>query len=108
MHRLNVRCCCQPQKILGTIELRSLERFQRLLIPRVLKASFINFDGDSLVEIAPSDVYADIKLRDFVRPWTFKTELAVYSDDRPIEFWRQFPQFREDDAIPSEKAESSY
>jgi hypothetical protein len=41
------------------------------------------------------------KFRDFTFPGGhLREELAVYSDDRPIEFWKQFPTFR-----PLEKKE---
>jgi hypothetical protein len=78
MPRLNVRCCCQPQKILGTLEVASLYPNQRLAARRGI---------------------VEIEVRAFCNAGEMEYEFAVYSDDRPIEFWRQFASFQE---APSE------
>ena len=76
MPRFNVRCCCQPQKILGTMELATSYPHPKL---------------------ATSKGWTQIELRSFFNG--NEMEFAVYSDDRPIEFWRQFASFQE---APSE------
>lgn len=75
--RLNVRCCCQPQKILGTLEVGSFARFQSIRIPS---------------SIGPIE---RIQVRVFFSNEDAKAEYAIYSDDHPVEYWRQFPTFIE-------------
>ncbi len=93
MHRLNVRCCCQPQKILGTLELRSLALRQEVYIPPEYPSIWSKPEAiNEIVQVPP---YETIVLRQFYHLATGELELAVYSDDRPIEFWRKFKGFRE-------------
>lgn len=81
--RLNIRCCCQPLKIFGTLEVKQ---------EWVDREEFIVPFRDNL-----TFHYERIILKTF-RNGLLK-ELAVYSDDRPIEFWRQLPEFREGDQV---------
>jgi hypothetical protein len=99
MHRLNVRCCCQPQKILGTIELASLSRRQYVYIHPEYPSFRDCIDRPN--EIVPSMQPIIIELRNFFDPAASEFELAVYSDDRPIEFWRKFPGFKENSNEPT-------
>jgi hypothetical protein len=103
MPRLNVRCCCQPQKILGTLEVSSLERNQIIRMFNLGSASVLEYYcGESCEISAPRVSTHIIKIREFKNgPWS-EPEYAVYSDDRPIEFWRQFLSFQE---APSETAD---
>lgn len=94
MYRLNVRCCCQPQKILGTLEVPSLNPIQRFTImtlaPRYAAPRYAGADATEIK-------YHTIQLKYFCQGLNGDDsgELAVYSDDRPIEFWRQFKGFIE-------------
>jgi hypothetical protein len=88
MMRLNVRCCCQPQKIVGTLEVHSLARLQNIYIAQPLSI----MENPTPVMAVTS---ATIELRDFCDGSKMTSELAVYSDDRPIEFWRQLKGFEE-------------
>lgn len=102
MARLNVRCCCQPQKILGTLELTHLRPgpqhlCARMEYPRL--ADLVEYIGDGK-GILPSIPYEQIELRYCRDPNQSKLEIAVYSDDRPIEFWRKFSSFREATSPP--------
>lgn len=87
-HILNVRCCCRPQKILGTLEIDDLHLSFTVAIARPISTGptwpreWVAFD------------YHRIELRHY-QGFDEETEIAVYSDDRPIEFWRQLPNFRE-------------
>ena len=88
-----VRCCCQPLKIFGWLTMpagllprcrvRVREKSMRRLLDPV---------PDPRVPVAPLHF---IKLREFADPENGIDEIAVYSDDRPIEFWRTIEGFRE-------------
>jgi hypothetical protein len=72
---LPVRCCCQPQKVFGfmRVPVRDIDTRRPLFIPYRMRNG-----ADIGIEIR---VFAN-----GVR----NEERAIYSDDRPIEFWRQF------------------
>lgn len=85
-----VRCCCQPTKIFGFIQLHSKSQMQNVLD---------NCGYAHTVELKAMQEVAPIRL-DRERPpmqaeLTVQKELAIYSDDRPIEFWRTIPGFLE-------------
>lgn len=95
MPRLNVRCCCQPTKILGTLEVP--EGWQALKAINLRR-----YDGGlEVLEIREIVLGARSELVEkYSRvPLPALTERAVYSEDRPIEFWRKVPGFREGDAV---------
>lgn len=80
--RLEVRCCCQPQKIFGTLEVPDDRAW----------------DGGSFeVPIRRPEGAIEVEtIR--IRGFSFipgEWDVAVYSDDRPLEFWRQIPTFKE-------------
>jgi len=54
---LNVRCCCQPQKILGQIKITKDNIYELLL------------------------------------KWFGNTEVAIYSDDKPMNHWKGYNGF---------------
>lgn len=89
-----VRCCCTPTKILG-----------------FLKLPLTTQEGNARVRTGDGN-YADVKLKEISQircalperysrfqyhpPLSsYEKELAVYGEDRPIEFWRSFPDFME-------------
>lgn len=89
MARYAVRCCCQPRKIFGYLELPAgLRHGDRVPIYRPVRTPLLAaFDGPAIVN---SCEYVELRIlghRDGRR------ELAVYSDDRPEEFWRDLPNF---------------
>ena len=96
--KLNVRCCCQPTKILGTFE-----------VPNGAGRGFMLYTMEFPHEpismmVTPSEIAPTIPAYNRAEHWIqIKTfgygESAVYSDDRPIEFWRRFPQFKEGDYV---------
>jgi hypothetical protein len=96
--RLNVRCCCQPSKILGTLEVPIEHiathggRFEMLVYDRI--ADRVSIEALEVRQIRLCYISEECKrLARF--PLPPETEYAVYSEDRPIEFWRRVPGFEE-------------
>lgn len=79
---LNVRCCCTPTKILGTMPWA--DGREQLLFARM----------------SPDGVITKhtVRVRHF-RHEDGTNELAVYGDDRGLEFWRKVPGFKEGDYV---------
>ena len=103
MARLNVRCCCQPTKILGTLEILSLPphasqcpgMYNRTTVAVYALEEFFVSDGPLLSPSTTAPYKKEIvQLRSFGH-----RELAVYSEERPIEFWRGILGFEENDNI---------
>ena len=88
--RYEVRCCCQPQKVLGTLPWPSDDMYASVCVP--------DPEGWSLVT-------ATIELRTMNRlgPPVFGIgalrerimEYVIYSEDRGIDFWRKLEGFEE-------------
>lgn len=82
-----VRCCCQPRKIFGFMQVESGmnhimvegKQFQIRVMSEKQTRGFGSIVGK----------YEDIQSVEYTR------ELAIYSEDHPIEFWRQQPGFIE-------------
>jgi hypothetical protein len=76
-----VRCCCQPLKILGFIQVETDKRRFKILDRR--------------------GQHHEVELRRIVEATyemsttIMSEEEAIYSGDRPIEFWRTIPGFVE-------------
>ena len=79
---LPVRCCCQPQKIFGFMPVDS-----SLLSKSDQTIEIDNVAGDKI----------ELKIKKFsassYRQENVAYEMALYSDDRPVEFWFQFNGF---------------
>lgn len=92
----NVRCCCQPTKILGLLRLptglrsgdvvHAHERGTGVGHP-IKMMDFTQITRISLELLRDAGAVTDYARR--------QRELAVYSDDRPIEFWRKIQGFTE-------------
>lgn len=115
MARLNVRCCCQPTKILGTLEVPDAiahhgGRFQ-VIVSNVDVLLHRN-DRECLLDELPALGLETVEVRKIGLPCTVSelerrlaryplpaepmpSEYAVYSEERPIEFWRKVRGFRE-------------
>ena len=76
MEMLNVRCCCTPTKIFGQYPWPTHRNTIKVV------------DVEGEVHILERRVIAS-------RPGLPYTEYAIYSEDRPIEFWRMLPGFVE-------------
>ncbi len=105
--RLNVRCCCLPQRVLGSIDLpEDLSKAGTFRVPMSIETG----------SAGPLTVYANkpfaieyvtVEVREFqereavpeaIEPRGVRLthrELAIFSDDRPVQFWRKFPSFIE-------------
>jgi hypothetical protein len=87
-HWIVVRCCCTPQKVFGFIRIpESLYRPGTLRLPVRSKVHA----GPVSEADYPTDVLVEVKTL-HRGP---ETELAVYSDDRPLEFWLDVAGFVE-------------
>jgi hypothetical protein len=81
-HWVAVRCCCTPQKVLGFLLLSEDQ-------VRARQFRTVHLDGPvTLRQFAEAHRGDNMEL-------TVTDELAIYSDDRPIEEWRRVPGFVE-------------
>jgi hypothetical protein len=82
-----VNCCCQPDVLLGFIRLPADGQ------------QFV--DGQKFVIRDRRGRPHDVELKrlalisETTTSYVLQHEMAVYSDDRPIKFWRTIPIFRE-------------
>ncbi len=83
MSTFEVRCCCNPKKLLGTLMLSDNVRVAHGLTHRLA------VPGGNEVTIR-FQKYTDGRLIGSAR-----SRLAIPSDERPIEFWRNVPGFVE-------------
>ena len=85
-----VRCCCQPQKIFGYLQAPAGRRSGDIW--RIVE--YEPLGSPYTIANAPVSVKAhEVKFKTIVDQGVH--EIAVYSDDRPIEFWRTLRGFRE-------------
>ena len=92
--RLEVRCCCLPQKVFGTLEVPDdIARNGGTFRIPYMERPFAEFHDNWDKEPSQFGTYT-IEVRPFVID-SFIRKMAVYSDDRPIEFWRELPGFVE-------------
>lgn len=105
-----VRCCCTPQKVFGFIKLTAPESHINLPDHRTLTDNYGQQHPIKLMSIYVNKHYP-CSLKNFKDFMNFTPpqeviehtapEIAIYSDDRPIEFWRTIPGFVE--APPTEE-----
>ncbi|HXD04443.1 MAG TPA: hypothetical protein VN680_00210 [Burkholderiaceae bacterium] len=82
--RYAVRCCCTPSKVLGWLHLPAGMR--ELMVPEACGWS----SGLEVPRESPKRHL--VKLRVYEGMGGYQ-ELAVYSDDRPLEFWLKLSGF---------------
>ncbi len=93
---LPVRCCCGPAKIFGFLRMEAVEDLNSLTSVHVV--DYKGHHHKLRVEISRDKIkseavpFADGREVTTTR-WT--TELAVFSEDRPLEFWHTIPEFVE-------------
>ncbi len=97
IRKLNVRCCCTPRKVLGTLQIDAPDE--------------AIFSGNRITLQQPCchptpDDLVTIQLRRFIhRPgWHAQYglfEIAVYSEDLPLAFWRKVAGFTEGEETTS-------
>jgi hypothetical protein len=85
MSRLNIRCCCQPEKVLGS-----------MLWPEPAPGVWpARYDGTPMPfwtltykeSIFAPISHVTLQVREF-QDLDGRREWAVYGEDRPIEFWK--------------------
>lgn len=85
-----VRCCCESSKIFGFLQLPDNTWAYRTITDRSGRGHKIELREaceriiENYRESSPAPIYQERS-----------ADLAVYSDDRPLEFWRQFDNFVE-------------
>jgi hypothetical protein len=98
-----VRCCCQPQKILGYLELpdwlKPGSRWVLMVDDRKTGRALSAAAWTPADPVGPTFRGLPVRLEAVVMQYrdleSDVDELAVYSDDRPIEFWRIIHGFEE-------------
>lgn len=89
--RLNVRCCCQPTKIFGTLEVPEAAIKRRLYMIATAEIAAAKY---------PSQItyikHHCIQIKQFGSHWPLEEAIT---DNRPIEFWRKIPGFKEGDEV---------
>jgi hypothetical protein len=97
--RYNVRCCCEPNKILGTLELDGMmaARARSLGGLRIFALNSLSFSALADPDTVPFIETVDVHIRPFVTygRGISMSEDAVYSDDRPVDAWARVPGFIE-------------
>jgi len=85
-----VRCCCTPQKVFGFIRLRpGLNEY--IVLEKPKRKTTLRALSDLETGLLPRTHRIKVKTLD-----SYDTsELAIYSEDRPIEFWRNIEGFVE-------------
>jgi len=95
-----VRCCCKPTKVLGFIKL-PVDRARRghvRLMKRRQSALLAPMNLLRVPEpVSNEDFYADVRIETMsgFENGESNREVAIYSEDRPIEFWRSIEGFVE-------------
>jgi hypothetical protein len=79
-----------PEKVLGWFDLpENQESFTIRQMPDIRASDFM-----CAHEAVPLPVAHYIEIKEYMHG-LFRREWAIYSDDRPIEFWRKIPGFIE-------------
>jgi len=90
-----VRCCCTPTKVLGFLRLPARDIKDGAIFAvrnRATREPSVVYDPHA--PIAPVDRAVVRLLSDF-RDGRRSGELAIYSEDRPLEWWRRIDGFVE-------------
>ena len=90
-----VRCCCQPTKVLGFFPIREDEmRIGRMVMRRKMRRpSFAAITDETPQPETVGNQYEEVRI-EALNSYNEK-EYAIYSEDRPIEFWRELIGFVE-------------
>lgn len=88
-----IRCCCQPDKIFGFLQLDSHPEWDEFEVTDCDGKNHV-IKMKTFTRVAtPLYRYDDMMGSDITMPVIH--EYAIYSDDRPIEFWRSVVGFVE-------------
>src|SRR5262245_30478185 len=86
-----VRCCCVPIKVMGWLDLPAVSGPQ-VTVPLMTRLPSLPWSADDSVS-KTCVAQVTLSLRRFMHA-DGTTEMAVYSDDRPLSFWLNVPGFR--------------
>jgi hypothetical protein len=89
-----VRCCCTPTKIFGFMKLKITYRGPLVVRDNIGTRHKIEIRLISTMRTGPSLDFDKGPIAEMTSMQR-EDELAIYSDDRPIEFWRNIPDFLE-------------
>lgn len=93
-----VRCCCKPVKIFGFLLLNIDERNSyEVGVYKKIKEDYQFSNAIGPREAV--DILENAAVRLQLMRYGNADELAIYSDDKPIEFWREIDGFIENKAI---------
>jgi hypothetical protein len=98
-----VRCCCQPAKVLGFLRVTAQQiRAGYLVLPPKINRTegFVDDPMPKTGITVDPPVQLAIKRIGEIKGESYGFENAVYSEDRPIEFWREVKGFVEAGAPP--------
>lgn len=84
--RYAVRCCCQPQKILGWLD--GPDHVPNFRVSEVFEPHRPHRDSSPL-DMAPTHL---VEVRNFMHE-DGSVERAIYSEERPLEFWKKIRGF---------------
>lgn len=103
--KFNVRCCCIPKIVLGVLELpdKVQSKPQRVIVPMMEKPYAELYTGGDHEPSKYSPVMIELKrFFDYdVLSGIRHEEVAIVSDERPVEFWRGFGNaFEEGKELP--------
>ena len=90
---LPVRCCCTPALVLGVVGNldRSILETRTLTVSAVRPFSAKWIEENDVGHLAATATLRTEQYFDDAGGWEF----AIKSEDRPLEFWRELPNFRE-------------
>ena len=94
-----VRCCCKPTKVFGFIKQpvdRARRGYVRLMKRRESISAIVNLNS-APEPVSNDEFYADVRIETMsgFENGELSREIAIYSEDRPIEFWRTIEGFVE-------------
>ena len=91
MARFEVRCCCEPLKLLGwlTTELEPSDEVRHLLLPTVKYSANAEVDAIELPLCEVRIHFRKFSASPFTDYW------AIDAHEQPIELWRMLPNFKE-------------
>src|SRR5215831_6329061 len=92
--RYAVRCCCMPVKVMGWLDLpKDCPDKLTIALFQSVPLNFWNLSPEEQVHHSPiQNLQAVIELKTYVH-LSGSWERAVYSDDRPLSFWKRIPGF---------------
>lgn len=94
MGRYEVRCCCEPEKLLGYVDLPRADyrSGEKTFVLRLVRTAIRRSVDDDKVDPA-RDRRAEIEFRRYRDPKKGIDQIVVYSDDHPLDFWNQLAGF---------------